>query len=94
NSRSNSIPTYATIIIQVIDENDCTPEIFIFSPSDVQFINNSIISILENISLGTPILYMTVSDCDSNENGRVAMKLISSFNETSVVQLEKLTDNT
>ncbi|CAF0777159.1 unnamed protein product [Rotaria sp. Silwood1] len=91
---SNSIPTYATIIIQVIDENDCTPEIFIFSPSDVQFINNSIISILENISLGTPILYMTVSDCDSNENGRVAMKLISSFNETSVVQLEKLTDNT
>ncbi|CAF2707704.1 unnamed protein product [Rotaria sp. Silwood2] len=91
---SNSIPTYATVIIQVIDENDCTPEIFTFSPSDVQFINNSIIYIVENISLGTPILYMTVSDCDSNENGHVAMKLISLFNETSVVQLEKITDNT
>ncbi|CAF2333988.1 unnamed protein product [Rotaria sp. Silwood2] len=91
---SNSIPTYATVIIQVIDENDCTPEIFTFSPSDVRFINNSIIYIVENISLGTPILYMTVSDCDSNENGHVAMKLISLFNETSVVQLEKITDNT
>ncbi|CAF3254774.1 unnamed protein product [Rotaria socialis] len=93
-SGSNAIPTYATLIIQVIDENDCTPEIFTFSPADVQLINNSIIYILENISLGTPILYVTVSDCDSNENGRVAMKLISSFDTTSPVQLEQVTDNT
>lgn len=48
------------------------------------------IYILENIPLGTSILYITVSDCDSGENGYVTMELIS----TSIVQLEKKTNNT
>jgi len=72
-----------------LDENDCIPEIFTFSPADVQLINNSIY-VLENISLHTPILYITVSDCDSGENGRVTIEL----NKTSIIELEKVTDNT
>jgi len=90
----NAIPSYATVIIQVIDENDCSPEIFPFSPSDVQLVNNSDIYIVENLSIGTPILYLTVSDCDSNDNGRVTVELLSSKLQQSIVQLDKLTDNT
>ncbi|CAF0841968.1 unnamed protein product [Adineta steineri] len=90
----NAIPTYATVIVEVIDENDWPPELFTFTPADVQLINNSIIYILENISVGTPILYLTVSDRDSGENGRVSIELIPSMNQTSVVQLEKVSDNT
>lgn len=91
---SNAIPSYATVIVQVIDENDCAPEIFSFSPADVQLVNNSDIYIVENVSLGTPILYLTVSDRDSNDNGRVTVELLSSKIQQSIVQLDKLTDNT
>ena len=78
----------------MIDENDCVPEIFTFSPANIQLINNSIIYVLENISLDTPILYVTVSDCDSNENGRVTIELVSFSNQTSAIKLEKITDHT
>lgn len=49
---------------------------------------------LENISLSTPILYLTVSDCDTGDNGRVSIELTSSLNQTSIVRLEKLSENT
>ncbi|CAF0983298.1 unnamed protein product [Adineta steineri] len=87
----NAIPTYATVIIQVIDENDCIPEIYTFSPPDIPLINNTIINIFENISLNTPILYLTVSDCDTGENGRVTIELISS---NSIVELQNIDNNT
>ena len=90
----NAIPTYATVIIQVIDENDCSPEIFTFSPADVQLVNNSIY-IVENMPVGTPILYATVSDRDSGINGRVTLELLStSASRSPFVRLEKVTDNT
>ncbi|CAF4917553.1 unnamed protein product [Rotaria sp. Silwood1] len=87
----NAIPTYATVIIQVIDENDCIPEMFIFTPTDVQLINNSSIYIMENINIHTAILYLTVSDCDTGENGYVTIELISLI---SIVELEKVNNNT
>jgi hypothetical protein len=49
------------------------------------------IYIFENISLHTSILYLTVSDRDTNENGRVSMELISS---DSSFQLQKLNNHT
>lgn len=67
---------------------------FTFSPADVQLINNSIY-ILENISVGLPILYISVSDRDNGINGRVTMELESPVKEgRSLFQLEKLTENT
>jgi len=91
---ANSVPAYATVIIQVIDENDCSPEMFTFSPADVQLVNNSIY-ILENIAVGSPILYISVSDRDSGVNGRVKMELESPMRkDRSLFQLEKLTENT
>ncbi|CAF1314848.1 unnamed protein product [Rotaria sordida] len=87
----NAIPTYATVIIQVIDENDCIPEMFIFTPTDVRLINNSSIYIMENISINTAILYLTVSDCDTGDNGYVTIELISL---NSIVKLEKVTNST
>ena len=87
----DSIPTYATVILQVIDENDCLPELFLFPSPDVQLINNSLIYIFENISPHTSILYITVSDHDTNENGRVSMELLSS---NSTLRLQKLNNDT
>ncbi|CAF4267071.1 unnamed protein product, partial [Rotaria sp. Silwood2] len=87
----NAIPTYTTVIIQVIDENDCIPEIFIFTPTDVQLINNSSIYIMENITINTALLYLTVSDCDTGDNGYVTVELICS---NSIIELEKVNNNT
>lgn len=39
-------------------------------------------------------MYITVSDCDSNENGRVTMRLVSTFDTMSPVQLERVNNNT
>ncbi|CAF5033684.1 unnamed protein product, partial [Rotaria sp. Silwood1] len=64
---------------------------FIFTPTDVQLINNSSIYIMENINIHTAILYLTVSDCDTGENGYVTIELISLI---SIVELEKVNNNT
>ena len=64
---------------------------FIFSSPDVQLINNSMIYIYENISINTPIIYLTISDCDTNENGYVSIELISS---ESIIKLNKINNNT
>ncbi|UJR13417.1 hypothetical protein I4U23_000432 [Adineta vaga] len=87
----NTLPTYATVIIQVIDENVCIPEVFIFSPPDIQLVNSSSIYIFENISLNTSILYVTVSDGDSGENGRITVGFISTY---SFLYLQKINNNT
>jgi hypothetical protein len=63
---------------------------FIFSSPDVQLINNSLIFIFENISINTPIIYLTISDRDTDENGRVAVDLISL---NSIIKLEKINNN-
>ena len=49
---------------------------------------------LENVSLGTPILYLTVSDRDAGDNGRVSVELLPSANQLSIVQLERISENT
>ncbi|CAF3447482.1 unnamed protein product [Rotaria sp. Silwood2] len=46
---------------------------------------------MENISINTAILYLTVSDCDIGENGYVTVELISSY---SILYLEIVNINT
>jgi hypothetical protein len=53
--------------------------------------NNSMIYIFENISINTPIIYLTISDHDTNENGRVSVKLSAL---DSIIKLEKINNNT
>ncbi|CAF1628029.1 unnamed protein product, partial [Adineta ricciae] len=88
---SNALSSYTTVFIQVIDENDCIPEIFIFSPPEIELLGNSSINIMENIPVNTSILYLTVSDCDSGENGRVTVELISSY---AFIRLQQINNNT
>lgn len=50
---------------------------------------------LENISLDTPILYLTVSDRDAGDNGRVSVELLPSLlHQIPLVQLERISENT
>jgi hypothetical protein len=49
-----------------------------------------LIFIFENISINTPIIYLTISDRDTDENGRVAVDLISL---NSIIKLEKINNN-
>ena len=48
---------------------------------------------MENLALGTPILYLTVSDRDSGKNGHVTIELLLATNSTPFVRLEKVTEN-
>lgn len=49
------------------------------------------IYIYENISINTSIIYLTISDKDTDENGRISVDLISL---DSIVKLEKINNNT
>ena len=63
----------------------------IFSPADVQLVNESMILIWENISLHRSILYLTVSDRDTGENGRLRVELLSG---DAILRLEQVKGNT
>lgn len=65
---------YVTLIINVTDVNDHTPNVFLTQVNGTIMTNN-IINIPECSLKDTPLLYIYITDEDSGENGRVNCQL-------------------
>ncbi|CAF0885641.1 unnamed protein product [Rotaria sordida] len=69
----NSLACFVTIDISIIDENDNFPQAFVTFVNPL--INNSIISIVENTSIGEILAHISISDQDSGLNGKISYKI-------------------
>ncbi len=69
----NSIASFVTIDILIIDENDNQPQAFLTFVQPL--INDSIISIHENTPIGQILAYVSISDQDSGLNGEMSYRI-------------------
>ncbi|CAF1557746.1 unnamed protein product, partial [Didymodactylos carnosus] len=76
----------------VQDENDNSAEIFTFAPVNID-LNDTIINVLENITIGTTLLYLSATDKDSDDNGRLSVTL-TNMTVNNFLSVQKITDNT
>ena len=63
-------PTTATVIVRVVDVNDNDPVVTVNSIGD-----RAGVSVAERAPVGTPLAYVTATDADSGDNGRVVCSL-------------------
>ncbi len=69
----NSLARFVTIDISILDENDNTPQAFVTFVNP--FINNSIISIVENTPIGQILAHISIFDQDSGLNGEMSYRI-------------------
>ncbi|CAF3820347.1 unnamed protein product [Adineta steineri] len=73
-AHDNGMPqlnNYATLIIDVTDVNDHTPDVLLTEVNGTKT-NNRLINLPECTLKDTPLLYIYITDEDSGENGRVS----------------------
>ncbi|CAF1341418.1 unnamed protein product [Didymodactylos carnosus] len=78
----DSMPTYATVVIQVLDCNDNPPEIQIKVEGNTTLKQSrnpqrTILFVQENVLIGTTLAHVILSDNDSFVNGNPYLQLIS-----------------
>jgi len=76
-AHDNGVPqlnNYATLIIDVTDVNDHTPNVLLTQVNG-SIMNNHLINLPECSLQNTPLLYIYITDEDSGDNGRVSCTL-------------------
>ncbi|CAF1149125.1 unnamed protein product [Adineta steineri] len=69
----NSLSSFVSIDISILDENDNYPQAFVTFVYPI--LNNSIISIPENIPIGQILAHISISDQDSGLNSEMSYKI-------------------
>ena len=70
NGGGNSVPTYATVIVNILDVNDNRPEIKVSFMDDTQGDADGVHYISEDIAVGEFVAFVSVTDNDANEKGK------------------------
>ncbi|CAF1654550.1 unnamed protein product, partial [Adineta ricciae] len=76
-AQDNGVPqmtNYATLIIDVTDVNDHSPDVLLTEVNGTKM-NNRLINLPECTLKDTPLLYVYITDDDSGDNGRVSCTL-------------------
>ncbi|UJR08600.1 hypothetical protein I4U23_012859 [Adineta vaga] len=76
-AQDNGVPqltNYATLIIDVTDVNDHSPDVLLTEVNGTKM-NNRLINLPECTLKDTPLLYIYITDEDSGDNGRVSCTL-------------------